>query len=178
MVVPTQSEYLNLALEVYSRCRPKDVDVGPFTCASAISLANPTPKTIAFRLVPEKGSPLQDGRCLHLAISKSLDQRWVSAAWSDGDGGLQMSMSYCLKYRGRSLSKPIGEVRNEIWATTKHIIDNHQARWKLILVNTEPMDTDDMEGEFFNQLQDEYFTKFEQDGPILLINLTNSVPVL
>jgi len=146
MVVPTQPDYQNLALEVYSRCRPKDVDAGPFTCASAISLANPAPKSIAFRLVPEKGSPLQDGRSLHLAISKSLDQRWVSAAWSDGDGSLQVSMSYCLKYRGRSLPRPIGEVRNEIWATTKHIIDNHQARWKLILVNTEPMDTDDIEG--------------------------------
>ncbi|KAJ5221136.1 uncharacterized protein N7469_010023 [Penicillium citrinum] len=146
MVVPTQPDYQNLALEVYSRCRPKDVDAGPFTCASAISLANPTPKSIAFRLVPEKVSPLQDGRSLHLAISKSLDQRWISAAWSDGDGSLQVSMSYCLKYRGRSLPRPIGEVRNEIWATTKHIIDNHPARWKLILVNTEPMDTDDIEG--------------------------------
>ncbi|KAJ5755637.1 hypothetical protein N7533_005180 [Penicillium manginii] len=146
MVVPTQPEYLNLALEVYSRCRPKDADPSPFVCAPAIVLADPAPKSIGFRLAPERGSPLQDGRSLHLALSRSSDQRWISAAWSDGTGSLQMAMSYCLRYRSRSAPRPIADVRNEIWATTKHIMENYQARWKLVLVNTEPMDTDDIEG--------------------------------
>lgn len=146
MVVPTQVDYLNLALEVYSRCRPKDADMSPFTCAPPIVLADPTPKSIGFRLASEKSSPLQEGRSLHLALSKSSDQRWLSAAWSDGTGTLQMAMSYCLKYRSRGVPRAISEVRNEIWGTTKHIMDNHQARWKLILVNTEPMDAEDIEG--------------------------------
>ncbi|KAJ5387661.1 hypothetical protein N7509_010202 [Penicillium cosmopolitanum] len=138
MVVPTQPDYLNLALEMPI--------LRPFVCAPAIVLADPAPKSIGFRLAAEKGSPLQDGRSLHLALSKSSDQRWISAAWSDGTGSLQMTMSYCLRYRSRGVPRPIADVRNEIWAATKHIMENYQARWKLVLANTEPMDTDDIEG--------------------------------
>ncbi|KAJ5168794.1 Mediator complex subunit Med13 [Penicillium canariense] len=146
IVVPTQTEYLNLALEVYSRCRLKDADTNPLLCAPAILLAENLPKNINFRLAPEKGSPLQDGRSLHIACSKSADQRWVSAAWSDGTGCLQTTMSYCLRYRNRGSARTIAEVRNEIWATTKHIMDKFETRWKVVLVNTEPMDPDEVDG--------------------------------
>ncbi|CEO60823.1 hypothetical protein PMG11_05339 [Penicillium brasilianum] len=145
MVVPTQTEYVNLAFEVYSRCRPKDAESNPLSCAPAILLAENLPKTLNFRLAPDKVSPLQDGRSLHIAYSKSCDQRWVSAAWSDGTGSLQMSMSYCLRYRNRGSSRSISEVRNEIWATTKHIMDKFQARWKVVLVSTDPMDPDEID---------------------------------
>lgn len=146
MVVPTQTEYVNLALEVYSRCRPKENGTNPLLCAPAILLADNLPKTINFRLAPDKVSPLQDGRSLHIAYSKSCDQRWVSAAWSDGTGSLQTSISYCLRYRNRGSSRTISEVRNEIWATTKHIMDKFQARWKVVLVSTDPMDPDEVDG--------------------------------
>lgn len=146
MAVPTQAEYVNLALEVYSRCRPKDTGTNPLLCASAILLADNLPKTINFRLAPDKVSPLQDGRSLHIAYSKSCDQRWLSAAWSDGAGSLQTSMSYCLRYRTRGSSRAFSEVRNEIWATTKHIMDKFQARWKVVLVSTDPMDPDEVDG--------------------------------
>lgn len=146
MVVPTQAEYVNLALEVYSRCRPKDAESNPLSCAPAILLAENLPKSLNFRLAPDKVSPLQDGRSLHIAYSKSCDQRWVSAAWSDGTGSLQTSMSYCLRYRNRGSSRSISEVRNEIWATTKHIMDKFQARWKVVLVSTDPMDADEIDG--------------------------------
>ena len=146
MAVPTQAEYVNLALEVYSRCRPKDTGINPLLCASAILLADNLPKTINFRLAPDRVSPLQDGRSLHIAYSKSCDQRWVSAAWSDGAGSLQTSMSYRLRYRSRGPSRAFSEVRNEIWATTKHIMDKFQARWKVVLVSTDPMDADEVDG--------------------------------
>lgn len=146
MVMPTQTEYVNLALEVYSRCRPKDVESNPLLCAPAILLAENLPKNLNFRLAPDKVSPLQDGRSLHIAYSKSCDQRWVSAAWSDGTGSLQTSMSYCLRYRNRGSSRTVSEVRNEIWATTKHIMDKFQARWKVVLVSTDPMDPDEVDG--------------------------------
>lgn len=146
VVFPAQPEYLNLALEVYSRCRPKDTESNPVLCAPAVSLADPLPKSINFRLAPDKVSPLQDGRNLHIACSKSSDQRWISAAWSDGTGSIQTTMSYCLRYRGKAAARTAVEVRNEIWATTKHIMDRFQARWNVVLVNTEPMDADDVEG--------------------------------
>jgi mediator of RNA polymerase II transcription subunit 13 len=146
MVMPTQTEYVNLALEVYSRCRPKDAELNPLLCAPAILLAENLPKNLNFRLAADKVSPLQDGRSLHIAYSKSCDQRWVSAAWSDGTGSLQTSMSYCLRYRNRGSSRTVSEVRNEIWATTKHIMDKFQARWKVVLVSTDPMDLDEVDG--------------------------------
>lgn len=146
MVVPPQTEYLNLALEVYSRCRPKDVNMSPLLCAPPMLLADPLPRAISFRLAPEMSSPLQEGRSLHIACSKSLDQRWISVAWSDMSGSIQRNMSYCLRYRQTSGVRPIFEVRNEIWATTKHIIDRFQARWKIQLATTEPMEPDEVEG--------------------------------
>lgn len=149
IAVPSQPEYLNLALEVYSRCRPGDASPSPLICAPPILLADPLPRAINFRLAPEKTSPLQDGRSLHIACSKSVDQRWVSVAWSDGSGCLQTSTSYCLRYRNGGAPRTIPEVRNEIWAVTKHIIDKFQGRWKVILVNLEPIDSDEVESKFF-----------------------------
>lgn len=148
VVIPAQADYLNLAFEVYSRCRPKDAETDPVLCAPAVLLADPLPKSINFRLASDKLSPLQDGRNLHIACSKSSDQRWISAAWSDGTGSIQTTMSYCLRYRGRGAARTGAEVRNEIWATTKHIMDRFQVRWNVVLVNTEPMDADDVEGMF------------------------------
>lgn len=146
MVIPTQAEYMNLALEVYGRCRPKDPDFSPLLSASAVLLADSVPKAINFRLAPERSSPLQEGRCLHVAYSKSPDQRWLSVAWSDGIGNLQTSISYCLRYRNKGLSRPMAEVRNDVWGTTKHIMDKYQGRWRVILANTEPIDSDEVEG--------------------------------
>lgn len=148
MIVPPQSDYLNLALEVYGRCRPMDVDTNPLLCAPPILLADPLPTGISFRLAPERASPLKDGRSLHIACSKSLDQRWISVAWSDVPGSIQRTMSYCLRYRQSGSSRPISEIRQEIWTTTKHIMDKLQARWKIQLVTTEPMEPDEVEGEF------------------------------
>lgn len=166
MVVPKQADYLKLAFEVYGRCRPKDAESMPVVCAPAVLLADPVPKSINFRLAAEKLSPLQDGRSLHIACSKSSDQRWISVAWSDGTGSIQTTMSYCLRYRNKSATRSITEVRNEIWATTKDIMDRFQARWRVILANTEPMDADDVEGELLSALGYLCDSDIQQDGLI------------
>ncbi|KAJ5267127.1 hypothetical protein N7478_009935 [Penicillium angulare] len=145
MVVPTQTEFMNLSLEVYSRCRPKETGLSPLLCAPAILLAHSLPKAINFRLASDKASPLQDGRSLHIACSKSPDQRWLSVAWSDEIGSLQACMSYCLRYRNRGATRAVADIRNEIWATTRHIMEKFQARWKVILANSEPIDPDEVE---------------------------------
>jgi mediator of RNA polymerase II transcription subunit 13 len=147
LAMPPQTDYLNLALEVYSRCRPQDMDMSPLLCAPPMLLADPLPRAISFRLAPERSSPLQEGRGLHIACSKSLDQRWLSVAWSDVTGSIQRTTSYCLRYRQSSGARPMSEVRAEIWATTKHIMDRFKARWKVQLATTDPMEPDEVEGE-------------------------------
>lgn len=145
IVVPSQAEYLNLALEVYSRCPPKDSGSSTVDSAPPVVLAESLPKGINFKLTSEKLSPLLEGRCLHVACSKSLDQRWMTVAWSDNSGSLQRIMSYCLRFRDSNASRNIAEVRNEIWAATRDIMDRVQARWRVIIVNTEPVDQEEVD---------------------------------
>ncbi|KAL1882601.1 hypothetical protein Plec18167_003018 [Paecilomyces lecythidis] len=146
VVVPTQSEYLNLALEVYNRCPPRDQASGSMGCAPPLLLAEPTPRSINFKLISERISPLQEGKCLHISFSRSIDQRWVTVAWSDSTGSFQVALSYCVRSKGSSVARAISEVRHEIWETTKDIIDRTQARWRVLLAKTEPVDQEEIEG--------------------------------
>ncbi|KAJ5316751.1 hypothetical protein PENANT_c016G08820 [Penicillium antarcticum] len=175
LVMPSQEDYLNLALEVYGRCRPKGNDTSPLLCTPPIFLADPLPRAISFRLAPERTSPLQDGRSLHIACSRSLDQRWISVAWSDVAGSIQRTVSYCLKYRQSSGIRPIADVRNEIWATTKHIMEKIQARWKVQLVTTEPMESDEVEA--WTSFADQY-NKSRPTSLELTILSVNAIPDL
>ncbi|KKK21604.1 hypothetical protein ARAM_004123 [Aspergillus rambellii] len=143
LVVPPQPEYLSLALEVYSRCPPKPVQSSLLSCAPPVLIAEPLPGSIGFRLVSERSSPLQEGKCLHIACSRSQDQRWVSVAWSDNTGALQRSMSYCVRFRNSIAPRTIFTVRNEIWAATIDIMEKNQARWRVIIVSTENVDQDE-----------------------------------
>ncbi|KAL2003664.1 hypothetical protein VTN02DRAFT_2814 [Thermoascus thermophilus] len=145
LVVPTQAEYLNLALEVYNRCPPRDPASSAMGCAPPVVLAEPVPKVINFRLSSERHSPLQEGKCLHLAFSRSADQRWVTAAWSDNTGSFQLALSYCLRSRGSTVSRIISDVRHEVWETTREIMDKTQARWRVLLVKTEPIDQEEVD---------------------------------
>ncbi|PYI36362.1 hypothetical protein BP00DRAFT_151976 [Aspergillus indologenus CBS 114.80] len=145
LVVPPQAEYLNLALEVYSRCPPKSPHSSLVNGAPPMLLAEPLPKIINFKLSSEKTSPLQEGRCLHIACSRSQDQRWMSVAWSDNTGALQRTMSYCLRFRNSSAARSIAEVRAEIWGATKDIMDRTQARWRVIVANTDPVDQEEVD---------------------------------
>ncbi|KAL3475589.1 mediator complex subunit 13 C-terminal-domain-containing protein [Aspergillus californicus] len=143
LVVPTQTEYLNLALEVYSRCTPRQILASPVNCAPPMVLVEPIPPSVGFKLAPERSSPLQEGKYLHIACSRSHDQRWVSVAWSDNSGEMQRTMSYCLRFRNSSVSRSLSAVRGEIWAATKDIMDKDQARWRVVIVNTENVDQDE-----------------------------------
>ncbi|OGM50489.1 hypothetical protein ABOM_000849 [Aspergillus bombycis] len=145
VVVPPQTQYLNLALEIYSRCPPQALQSSLVNCAPPVLLAEPLPRTISFRLASEKTSPLQEGKCLHIAYSKSQDQRWIGVAWSDNSGALQRTISYNLRYRNASAVRSISDVRSEIWAATKDIVDRIQARWKVFVVSTEPVDQDEVD---------------------------------
>lgn len=146
IVVPAQAEYLNLALEVYNRCPPQNSNYDLTGSASALSLAKSSPKAIDFKLLPDQPSPLQESCCLHVAYSISSDQRWVTAAWTDKTGSFQMTMSYCLRSKGSAVSRLISSVRQEIWETSRDIMEKFQARWKVFLVRDAPVDTEEVEG--------------------------------
>ncbi|KAL3460436.1 mediator complex subunit 13 C-terminal-domain-containing protein [Aspergillus heterothallicus] len=143
LVVPAQSDYLNLALEIYSRCSLKQPQGSLINSTPPVVLAEPIPPSIGFRLASERASPLQEGKCLHIACSRSQDQRWVSVAWSDNVGMVQRTMSYCLRYRDSAVSRHISTVRNEIWTATREILDRDQARWRIIMASTENVDQDE-----------------------------------
>ncbi|KAL4887166.1 mediator complex subunit 13 C-terminal-domain-containing protein [Aspergillus karnatakaensis] len=154
LVVPPQTEYLNLALEIYSRCSPRQPQPNLVNGAPPMTLIEPLPPSIGFRLASERSSPLQEGKCLHVAYSRSQDQRWLSAAWSDNSGVLQQTISYCLRFRNSTVSRPVATVRNEIWAATKDIMDKSQARWRVIIVSTDNVDQN--EHEMWLSLADQY----------------------
>jgi mediator of RNA polymerase II transcription subunit 13 len=172
LVVPSQAQYLSLALEVYTRCPPKSLQSCLLNCAPPMLIAEPVPKTINFKLAPDRSSPLQEAKSLHIACSRSYDQRWVSVSWTDNTGTLQRTMSYCLRFQNSNAARNILEVRNEIWAATKIIMEKTQARWKIIIVNTEPVDQDEVDT--WTSLVEQYnMTKpFLSDLTILYVNTT------
>ncbi|KAF9888196.1 mediator of RNA polymerase II transcription subunit 13 [Aspergillus nanangensis] len=145
LVIPPQTQYLNLALEVYSRCPPGDMQSSLVNCAPPVLIADPLPKSIHFRLASERTSPLQEGKCLHIASSRSQDQRWITVAWSDNTGTLQRTMSYNLRFRNAGAYRSLQDVRCEIWGATKDIIERIQARWRIAIVNSDPVDQDEVD---------------------------------
>ncbi|KAL4803745.1 mediator complex subunit 13 C-terminal-domain-containing protein [Aspergillus unguis] len=168
LVVPPQTEYLNLAMEVYSRCSTRHLQSNPVDCAPPVMLAENLPTSIGFKLASERSSPLQEGKCLHVACSKSQDQRWISVAWSDNSGALQRMMSYLTRFRNLTTGRTISAVRNEIWAATKDIMDKIQVRWRVIIVSTDNVDQD--EYDTWLHLANEY--NKSRDVPIELVILS------
>lgn len=177
MVVPPQAQYLSLALEIYSRCPPKALQSSLVNCAPPVLLAEPLPRTISFRLASEKTSPLQEGKCLHIAYSKSQDQRWIGVAWSDNSGALQRTISYNLRYRNASAVRSISDVRSEIWVATKDILDRIQARWKVFVVSTEPVDQDEVDGKDVSKMSLTHSANLHsQHGRVLSSSITRQIP--
>ncbi|KMU83660.1 hypothetical protein CIHG_01443 [Coccidioides immitis H538.4] len=145
LVVPSQQDYLHLAFEVYSRCPPKNRSSDLLGCAPPFTLAKPAPKIVPFKLTPDSGSPLAEKHSIHVAYSQSIDQRWVTAAWTDNLGRDQLTMTYCLRERGSTISRPASEIRADIWSVTRHIIGKSHAYWRVMVVKDEPLELDEAE---------------------------------
>lgn len=146
IAAPSEGEYLSLALEVYSRCSAADSKSSLSDGAPPVVLAETLPKGINFQLSADESSPLQEGKCLHIACSRSLDQRWMTMAWSDNTGSLQRTASYCLRFRHSSSARSISDIRGEIWTATRRILETVSARWRVFLVNTDPIDQENVDG--------------------------------
>ncbi|KAM3066153.1 hypothetical protein ACMFMG_010506 [Clarireedia jacksonii] len=142
LVVPSPTEYSRLAMEVYDRC----VDFTSFSSTPAILLERPLPKTIDFKLIANPSpSLLQENSCLHIAYAQSLDDRWITAAWSDNRGTKQMTTSYCLGRKNEPLTIPFSHVANEIWETTLDVISSKRVHWRIVIVKSGAMDQSEID---------------------------------
>lgn len=130
IIIPKTDELARLALEVYDRCT---LFRGPMP-APSILLEKPFSKGIDFKLTTSPSrSLLQENSVLHIAYAQSVDERWVSAAWTDTRGLRQHTASYCLGRKGMVLSSSLVDVLREIWHTSQNIMASSKVHWRVIL---------------------------------------------
>lgn len=142
LVVPSPSEYTRLAMEVYDRC----IDFSSSSSSPAIMLEQPLPKSIDFKLTPNpSASLLQENTCLHIAYAQSIDDRWITAAWTDNRGTQQMTASYCLGRKNEPISMPFSDVANEIWKTTLDFISHKKIHWRIMIARVGVMHPSEQE---------------------------------
>lgn len=148
IMVPLPSEYARLAMEVYDRC----INFTSSTSAPAVLLEQPLPKNIDFKMsATPSASVLQENSCLHIAYAQSIDDRWITAAWTDNRGTQQMTASYCLGRKNEPISMPFSDVANEIWETTMDIIAAKKIHWRVMIARVGVMDPSEIE--FWTGLQ-------------------------
>jgi mediator of RNA polymerase II transcription subunit 13 len=137
LAIPLPSEYFRLAMEVYDRC----IDFVSSSSTAAIMLEQPLPKSIDFKLnSTPSASLLQENTCLHIAYAQSIDDRWITATWTDNRGTQQMTASYCLGRKNEPISMPFSDVAHEIWETTLDYISNKKIHWRIMIARVGVMD--------------------------------------
>ncbi|ROW06701.1 hypothetical protein VPNG_06699 [Cytospora leucostoma] len=137
MVVLSPCDYTRMCLETYDRCTL----FGGAMPSPAIVLEQPMTRGIDFHLRnPPSAHILHENSCMHIAYSQSVDERWITAAWTDNRGSKQMTASYCLGRKGKPLSRSFSEVAQEMWTTTYDLISIWKVHWRIIITKTGPMD--------------------------------------
>jgi mediator of RNA polymerase II transcription subunit 13, fungi type len=133
----TPAESVRLCIETYDRCTL----FGGAMPAPAIVLEQPLPKSVDFKITTTP-SPnlLQENSYIHIAYAQSVDERWISVAWTDNRGSKQMTASYCLGRRGKPLSTLLSDVAHEIWDTTNDLISMWKVHWRVTITKCGPMD--------------------------------------
>lgn len=139
LVVPSEDDYMRLALEIYARCPQKDQSSGTLRNAPPFFLAERPPSGLPLKLTADFPSPTEEPRYIHIAYSLSPDARWVTAAWTDNIGHWQTTISYCLKERNGTLSRSLAEIRREIWEATVDILDVLPAHRRIVLARVGPI---------------------------------------
>lgn len=142
MAIPPPAEHVKLCLETYDRCT---LFGGPMPSPSIV-LEQPLPRIIDFKLTTNPSANLlQENSCIHIAYAQSVDERWVTAAWTDNRGSKQMTASYCLGRKGKALSTPLADVAHEIWETTHDLISMWKVHWRVIITKCGPMDQQEID---------------------------------
>ncbi|KAI1155670.1 mediator complex subunit 13 C-terminal-domain-containing protein [Nemania diffusa] len=140
--MPSPMELSKLALEVYDRC----TTFSGAMPSPAIVLEQALPRLIDFKLNPTpSASVLHENTCLHLGYAQSIDERWVTVAWTDNRGSQQMTTSYCLGRKGKNIATPLADIIHEIWSTTRELISSWKVNWRIIVAKCGVMDVHEIE---------------------------------
>lgn len=147
LVIPPPGELVKLCMETYDRCTLfLSPEFGGPTPAPAIMLEQPLPRIIDFKLTNSPSASLMhENSCIHVAYAQSIDERWVTAAWTDNRGQQQATASYCLGRKGKPLSTSMNEVAHEIWESTLDLISIWKVHWRIIITKSGPMEAAEME---------------------------------
>lgn len=142
LVIQPPAELAKLCLETYDRCA---LPGGPMP-APSIALEEVAPRYIDFSLTSNPSpSVMYENSCIHVAYARSVDGRWVTAAWTDLRGRQQMMASYCLGRKSRPLATPFNDVAHEIWETTHDLISVWKVHWRVVITKCGAMESDEME---------------------------------
>ncbi|KAJ3574402.1 hypothetical protein NPX13_g4378 [Xylaria arbuscula] len=140
--MPSPMDLSKLALEIYDRCTTFNGAMP----SPAIMLEQTLPRMIDFKLNPTPStSVLHENTCLHLGYAQSIDERWITVAWTDNRGSQQMTTSYCLGRKGKNIATPLADIIHEIWATTRELISSWKVNWRIIVAKCGIMDTHEIE---------------------------------
>ncbi|KAK1251905.1 hypothetical protein MKX07_007384 [Trichoderma sp. CBMAI-0711] len=141
VVTPTP-DLIRLCIETYDRCT---LFGGPMP-APAIRLEQLLPRIIDFKLTTNPSASLiRENSCIHVAYAQSVDERWITAAWTDDRGNQQATASYCLARKGKPASRNMNDIAHEIWETTLELISAWKVLWRVIITKCGPMPQHEMD---------------------------------
>ncbi|KAL6875044.1 mediator complex subunit 13 C-terminal domain-containing protein [Trichoderma novae-zelandiae] len=142
LVVTPTSDLARLCIETYDRCT---LFGGPMP-APAIRLEQLLPRIIDFKLTTNPSASLiRENSCIHVAYAQSVDERWITAAWTDDRGNQQATASYCLARKGKPPSRNMNDIAHEIWETTLELISAWKVLWRVIITKCGPMPQHEMD---------------------------------
>ena len=125
-----------LAREVYDRC-PTTSAQGDLSIASqsANVIAEQPSSDVNLQLTADAPfDVMHENPCMHIAYCRSLDDNWITAAWTDDLGEYQHQAAYYLG-SGQTLKT----VAREIWESTLEYINPRRVQWRLFVVCVGPM---------------------------------------
>ena len=129
IVVPSQQEYYQLALELYSRVPPDVNRLVAGRCDYPMVLSRPN-ADVKFNLEAKSGLPLHRNEpCLHLAYAFSDEGGWLVASWTDDRG----SIAHSATYQCRSGADGQQRLLNDLWEVSQDLMQKQRSRWRLVI---------------------------------------------
>lgn len=129
----SSAELTNLSMMLYNKCPNSRVRYSTQTTRGTAGLftrlLKERPQSLNFkvsnrRLYNDDGATLAEDLFLHVAYERSIDRKWVSAAWSDPHGVVTYTKSwYCASKRGDNTNgQDIGQIISELWDTSSSLL--------------------------------------------------------
>ena len=140
------SKYVRIASEIYDRCGvsepPKSLKGLDISYAPFLHIFEPLPKSIPFKLLADPPSDLMNENAyMHVAYARSLDGKWLTAAWSDNSGKRQAHIAFCMEG-----DRSFADVAKEVWQITYDFIQHRRVTWKVIIVSVGTMEREEIDG--------------------------------